>query len=63
MKRGIQTTEFWVALSGIGALLYQEVAARCNFDYPFLLSLGGIVISYIVGRSWVKARQGKQPDL
>lgn len=63
MKKGIQTSEFWVALSGLLVLIWGQIQVRCNFDYPFLLSVGGIVITYILGRSWVKSKQGKQPEI
>jgi len=63
MKKGIQSSEFWVALSGLGLLVWQQVQSKCNFDYAFLLSVGGVVATYILGRSWVKSRQNKQPEL
>ena len=56
MKPGFKTSEFYVALAGIGTLLWGQVQARCSFDYTFLLSVGGVVITYILGRSWVKSR-------
>lgn len=63
MKKGIQSSEFWVALSGMVVLVWQQVQTKCNFDYAFFLSVGGVVITYILGRSWVKSRQLKQPNL
>ncbi len=63
MKPGIKSSELYVALSGLGVLVWQQIQARCNFDYAFLLSVGGIVITYIIGRSWVKSRASKEPDL
>lgn len=63
MRKGIQTSEFWVALSGVLILVWKEIQSKCNFDYAFLLSVGGVAITYILGRSWVKARQNKQPEL
>lgn len=63
MKSGVKTSEFWVALSGVVVLVWQQVQTRCNFDYAFLLSVGGIVITYVLGRSWVKSRQLKSPEL
>ncbi len=63
MKSGIKSSELYVALSGLGILLWGQVQARCNFDYAFLLSFGGIVITYVLGRSWVKSRQARQPEI
>ena len=63
MKKGISTSEFWVALSGLGVLVWQQVQTKCNFDYAFLLSVGGVVATYIIGRSWVKSRQLKEPEI
>lgn len=63
MKDGYKTSELYVALSGLVVLLWGQVQSKCNFDYPFLLSVGGIVITYVLGRSWVKSRSLRGPDL
>lgn len=60
-KKGAKTSELWVAitglLSGVGYLIWNEVQARCQFDSAFLIMVGGIVVSYIVGRSYLKAKK------
>lgn len=63
MKEGIKTSEFYVALAGVITLVWGQIQSRCNFDYAFLLAVGGVVVTYILGRSWVKTRQGRQPEL
>jgi len=63
VKSGFKSSEFYVALLGIGGIVWQQVQARCNFDMTFILSVGAVVVTYVLGRSWVKANQLKQPDL
>lgn len=57
IKTGFKSSEFYVAMTGIVALVWQQVQSRCNFDTPFLLGVGGVVISYIIGRSYIKAQK------
>lgn len=56
MKPGWKSSELYVALAGIFTLLWGQIQARCNFDAPFLLTVAGVVITYILGRSWIKTR-------
>lgn len=56
VKAGIKTSEFWLAL--IGAII--PVANQylgMNLPTETILSISGIVISYILGRSYVKSKR------
>lgn len=55
IKSGFQSSEFYVALVGIASIMWQFFSAKCNINQTDLLTLAGIVIAYIVGRSWVKS--------
>jgi biotin transporter BioY len=61
VKLGIFTSEFYVALFGIGTAIVTQVQARCNFDMPFLITIGGIVVSYVLGRTWLKGQAMTPP--
>lgn len=53
VKAGIKTSEFWLALlAAILPVLNQHLGL--NLPTEAILSIAGIAISYILGRSWVK---------
>lgn len=57
MKTGYKTTEFWLAvLTSIVTLLNQSgLLGEYTLPTEAILTIGGIVITYILGRSGVKA--------
>lgn len=57
LTKGIKTSEFYVAIVGIGTIVWQQVQTRCQFDTPFVLATGAIVASYIVGRTYLKGKK------
>lgn len=61
MAPGYKTTEFWVALMGIAGIIWTFVQANCNIDPTKLLALSGVIVTYILGRSWVKATAQSVP--
>jgi len=53
VKAGIKTTEFWLAL--LGAILpVMNTYLGLNIPTESIISIAGIVISYVLGRSWLK---------
>lgn len=56
MKPGIKTTEFYACLSGIGTVLLGFINQNCSLDDTKLLGLFGLIATYIVGRSYLKAK-------
>lgn len=53
VKAGIKTSEFWLALlAAILPVVNQHLSL--NLPTEAILSIAGIAISYILGRSWVK---------
>lgn len=57
MKSGIKTTEFWVLIAGICAIVFAFAQKVCTVSPEAIMSLAGTVIAYITGRSWVKGKQ------
>lgn len=53
IKSGLLTTEFWLALIGSALPLVNRYMGL-NIPAEAILSVAGIVISYILGRSFVK---------
>lgn len=56
VKSGFKSSEFWVAIVGIGGLVWQFAQTHCSVSQTELLAFAGVVVSYIVGRSYLKAR-------
>lgn len=57
MKSGIRTSEFWLAASGVAGILWTFIQQNCQqIDNTKLLILGGLIATYVAGRSWVKAQ-------
>lgn len=54
-KPGWKTTEFYLAISGIGVIVWQFGQAHCQVTTTDVLAIGGIVIAYIINRGWLKA--------
>lgn len=59
MKPGYKTSEFYVALTGVVALVLREVQMRCQFDMAFVVSVAGVVMTYVVGRTYLKSKNEK----
>jgi len=55
VKAGWKTSEFYVALAGIGGLVWTFAQQNCAIDEMKLIAFAGVVASYIIGRSWVKS--------
>ncbi len=60
MKAGFKTSEFYIALVGIGGILYTFVQQSCNFSTDKVMALAGVVISYVASRSYLKGKQTQQ---
>jgi len=61
MKPGYLTTEFWMtAVVAIVGLLVSAGVLPASLQEQTVAAVGGAVaiVFYIIGRSWVKARQG-----
>lgn len=56
MKTGYKTTEFWVTLiTTLGTLLNQAgILGSVVLPVESIATVGGIVASYVIGRSYVK---------
>jgi hypothetical protein len=54
-KPGIKTTEFWLVVVGALITVFNK---GLGFDLPeeAILSLAGMIGSYVGGRSWIKTR-------
>jgi hypothetical protein len=69
MKSGIRTSEFWLSLAGIAAVAFPQLAPIVGIATTVAQNagdltgpagiIGGIVASYNVGRSYYKAKTGK----
>ena len=57
MKPGWKSSEFYVALAGLGGLTWTFIQSHCVVGIPELLAFAGVVISYIAGRTWLKSKQ------
>jgi hypothetical protein len=57
VKNGFKSSEFYVALVGIVGIMWQFISTKCSVNSTDLLTLAGIVVTYILGRSWVKSSQ------
>ena len=55
MTPGKQSTEFW-ALIGLGSLILANGFEAVTLPWEQVQWYGGIVATYIAGRSWVKAK-------
>lgn len=55
-KAGFKTSEFWVAIAGIGAIVWKFAQDNCTVDSGKLIALVILIGGYIAGRSWIKAR-------
>ena len=60
LTKGIKTSEFWVVCVGIGGLLWTFLQESCQFDQVKILAFGGVVISYVLGRTYLKANKNIQ---
>jgi len=60
MKPGIQTTEWWVTLLSVLGTVLALVMDKIPADSVWAVVLGSVaaVITYILGRSWVKSKEG-----
>jgi len=57
IQSGWKSSEFYVALVGIVGIMWQFISTKCSVNSADLLTLAGVVITYILGRSWVKSSQ------
>ena len=57
MKPGLKTTEFWAFVAGLGTVLYGYFQPKCNLTTQDMVAVAALVVAYIGGRSWVKAKQ------
>ena len=61
MKPGIQSTEFYAFIAGLGSIVYGFLQTKCNFGWQDAMAIGLPVAAYIGGRSWVKAKAAQPP--
>ena len=54
MKAGWKTSEFYVAIAGIAGLVWTFTQSHCQVSQAEAVSFAGVVISYVIGRSWLK---------
>ncbi len=54
IKPGYKTSELYVTLFGVGAILWNNIQAQCHFTTWDILIIGGAVVSYVLGRSGLK---------
>jgi len=59
MKPGYKTSEFYMAVMGVVALVMREVQMRCQFDMAFVASVAGVVMTYVAGRTYLKSKNEK----
>jgi hypothetical protein len=65
MKPGSKTSEFWLSIAAIAAVAFPQfapivgVATQVAVDPTTAGVIGGIVTSYNVGRSYYKAKTGR----
>lgn len=56
VKAGLRSSEFWLALvAAVLPVLNQHLGL--GLPVEAILSIAGVAASYILGRSWVKAKQ------
>ena len=55
MTSGRQSTEFW-SLIALGLLIVSNGTVYVDLPWQMVQWYGGVVATYIGGRSWVKAR-------
>lgn len=60
-KPGYKTTEFWLAVITSVATLLNQSGVLGSFTLPIesIVTVAGIVISYVIGRSVVKTGEAK----
>ena len=54
MKEGIKTSEFWMSIVGAGLLIANK-GLNLGIDEGTVTAFAGLVVSYVLGRSAVKA--------
>ena len=54
-KPGVKTSEFYAFLGGLATILIGFAQTRCTFNTSDAMAVAGLVASYVIGRSWVKA--------
>ena len=54
-KKGIKSSEMWVGLIGV-ILTYLNSQLELNMPVSSIVSIAGIVISYIASRTWLKSK-------
>lgn len=57
-KSGVKTSEFWLAFVTSAVTLLNQSGILGDFTLPVesIVGVAGVVISYILGRSFVKAK-------
>lgn len=55
-KPGYQTTEFWIATLGSLVAALNQSGALGEYQLPAetIMTIGGVIVAYILGRSFVK---------
>jgi len=54
--------KFFLALVGIIGIMGTFVIQNSTITPDKFLALSGVIVSYIIGRSWAKASAARQPD-
>lgn len=57
MKPFYKTSEFWLAIGGLTAIISQFVAKHCTVNEADVLALAGIIAAYIINRGWIKSKK------
>lgn len=60
IKTGIKTSEFWVTLVA-AFLMVANKGLGLDIDEPTVLGFAGLVVSYVLGRSFVKGNTDPAP--
>jgi len=53
MEKGIKSSEFWLGLLGV-ILVYLNTALKLNIPVEAILSVVGLIVTYILGRTAYK---------
>ena len=60
MTKGIKTSEFWITLTGVGAILWQFLQQNCTMDSSKVFALASLIVAYVASRTVIKGVQTMQ---
>lgn len=56
------TGKFYAFVAGLATVVIGFVQTKCAFDSTDALAVTGLVASYVIGRSWVKAKSVEKTE-